>query len=139
MFSRILATDSAAVPAIQAGVAYLEYNVSYPNSAHTFLLRSAYHQRINTPGTDYLTIAGTCLGYAAYTRAAPVSGMFEGSAALTAETAVSLGLTTCTPPSLRWSTSDYFDSSDALLGHAQPGNDYDVSIGATGSLARQRL
>ena len=133
-FSESKENQDATVGTIQSGVSYLESGVSYPDTTHTFLLRSAYHQRINTPGTDYLTISGSCAGYASYTYTAPVSSSFEGATALMAQTAVSLGLTTCSPSSLDWTDNDYFDSNDNLLGRAEPGSDYDVTTSAQRSL-----
>jgi len=133
-FSESQENKDGTASAVQNGIAYLEYGVNYPGTAHTFLLRSAYHQRINTPGTDYLTISGDCSGFAAFSSVAPGSSTFEGSAALLAQSTVSLGLTTCSPSSLAWTTSDYFDSNDSLLGHTQSSADYDVSTGAQRSL-----
>jgi len=133
-FSESPENKNATAATIQSGVTYLEDGVSYPDTTHTFLLRSAYHQRINTPGTDYLTISGNCAGFASYTYSAPVSSTFEGASALMAQTAISLGLTTCSPPSLDWTENDYFDSNDKLLGRVEPGSDYDVTTSGVGSL-----
>jgi FKBP-type peptidyl-prolyl cis-trans isomerase FkpA len=100
----------------------------------SFPVRAAYHQRTFAGGTDYLTITGTCSGYAAFGNAVPGAGSFEGASALLAQTSVSVGLTDCYPASLGWNTVDYFDGGDALLGHAEPGSEYDVGTGAQRSL-----
>lgn len=125
-FSESQENKDATAATIKAGVAYLEAGVSYPATPHTFLLRSAYHQYINTPVTDYLTITGSCNGSASFTSVAPVSSSFEGSSALMAQTRVSLGLTTCTPASLAWTDSNYFDSNDGLLGYTETGSNYSI-------------
>ncbi|CAN7657704.1 FKBP-type peptidyl-prolyl cis-trans isomerase [Pseudoduganella sp. LjRoot289] len=122
---------SGTAAAVQNGIAYLEAGVAY---APAFPLRAAYHQRTFAGGTDYLTVTGSCNGYAAFSNAVPASSTFEGGSALAAQTTISLGLTTCTPRDLGWSLTDYFDSSDALLGHAEPGAEYDVAYGAQRSL-----
>lgn len=120
--------------AIQNGIRYLEPGVSYDGVANAFPVRAAYRQRAVAGGTDYLSISGSCNGYAAFTHAVPVSSTFEGGSALAAQTTFSLGLTTCSPASLGWTATDYFDSEDALLGHVEPGTEYDVASGAQRSL-----
>jgi FKBP-type peptidyl-prolyl cis-trans isomerase FkpA len=120
--------------AIQNGIRYLEPGVSYNGSAPSFPLRAAYHQRAFAGGTDYLSISGSCSGYASFANAVPVSASFEGATTLAAQTTFSLGLTTCSPTSLGWTATDYFDSADALLGHAEPGTEYGVASGSQRSL-----
>jgi hypothetical protein len=133
-FSESAENKGGTAGAVQNGISYLEYGVSYPGLGQTFPLRSAYHQRIVTPATDYLTFSGNCTGYASFTTLAATSGTFEGGSALPATTNVSLGLTTCSPARLALTLNDYFDSSDALLGSSQAGNYYGVSSGAQRSL-----
>lgn len=130
-FSESAENKEGTAAAMQNGIAYLESGVAY---APAFPLRAAYHQRTFAGGTDYLTITGSCNGYAAFANAAPASTSFEGGSALAAQTTISVGLTTCTPTSLGWSLTDYYDSSDALLGHAEPGAEYDVAYGSQRSL-----
>jgi hypothetical protein len=62
------------------------------------------------------------------------NGTGEGGSALLARTNVSLGLVGCSPTNVAWTTGDYFDSSDALLGHAQTSSDYDISSSAQRNL-----
>jgi hypothetical protein len=125
---------SATAAAVPNGIAYLEPGIVYDGVPVSFPVRAAYHQRTFAGGTDYLTITGTCNGYASFSNAVPGAGSFEGASALLAQTSVSVGLTDCYPASLGWNTVDYFDGSDALLGHAEPGSEYDVSTGAQRSL-----
>lgn len=125
---------NATAAVVQNGIAYLEAGVAYDGMPASFPLRAAYHQRVFAGGTDYLTISGDCSGYAAFSNALPGAGSFEGGSALLAQTSVSVGLTTCYPASLGWNSIDYFDGSDALLGHAEPGSEYDVSTGEQRSL-----
>jgi hypothetical protein len=125
---------SGTASAVKDGIAYIEYGVYYPALSTGFPLRTAYRQRISAPTNDYLTISGTCAGYASYITAAPSSVTFEGSSALLSETSVSLGMTVCSPSRLSWTSNDYFDSNDALLGHSQTSTEYNVSSSAQRSL-----
>lgn len=126
-FSDSAENKAGTASAVAGGIAYMEYGVNYPALAQAFPLRAAYRQRISAATNDYLVISGSCAGYASYITAAPTSSTFEGSSALLSQTSVSLGLTNCSPSSLSWTDNDYFDANDALLGHAEPGSEYDVS------------
>lgn len=130
-FSESAENKTGTAAAMLNGIAYLESGVAYTPA---FPLRAAYHQRAFAGGTDYLAISGSCNGYASFANAVPASAGFEGGNALAAQTTISVGLTTCSPPSLGWTLTDYFDSSDALLGHAEPGSEYDVAYGSQRSL-----
>ncbi|SFU46596.1 FKBP-type peptidyl-prolyl cis-trans isomerase [Pseudoduganella namucuonensis] len=147
-FSRGDENRSGTAAALQSGIRYQEYGVTYPDSVPPFPVRTAYQQRATAGGTDYLGISGSCNGYASFAYGAPVSTSFEGKSALSVQSTISLGLTTCSPASLAWTVTDYYDGNDALLGHNEPGNEYDVGgaqdtlpvaarIGARGVYATQ--
>lgn len=147
-FSRGDENKSGTAAAVQTGIRYQEYGVTYPDLVPAFPVRAAYQQRAMAGGTDYLTLSGSCNGYASFEYGAPVNTNFEGKSARSVQSTISLGLTTCSPASLGWSVVDYYDGNDALLGRNQPGNEYDVSgaqntlpvaakIGARGVYATQ--
>ncbi len=133
---------------IAAGVRYRELNVRYP--AAPYPLRAAYQQHDNVAHTDYLTVSGTCSGYAESNYQAPVAATFEGQPAMQRDNVVDALLFKClvVDSLYRWNFTDYYDSaSTTLLGHAQ-GTGYAVgsgslpvtaTIGARGTIATQTV
>ncbi|WP_307727770.1 FKBP-type peptidyl-prolyl cis-trans isomerase [Massilia sp. TS11] len=133
-FSESPENKSGTASLVQNGIVYQEDGVSYSESVHSFPLRAALRQRSLTAATDYLSLTGSCNGYAAFNRIAPYAGTIEGKSVTVAQTNVSVGLTNCSPTSLAWSTYDFYDSADNLTGHYEPGTEYDVTSGGARSL-----
>jgi hypothetical protein len=113
--------------AIAGGIRYIEYGVRYPATAYP--VRAAYLQGVMAEHTDYMTVTGTCPGYASFTYAAPTSVPFEGQSTTAQASAAYVSLSNCSASRLAWTQTDYYDSNKALLGYFQDGQEYDVGGG----------
>jgi FKBP-type peptidyl-prolyl cis-trans isomerase FkpA len=133
-FSEGAENRNGTATAIAAGIRYIEYGVRYPAMAYP--VRAAYQQRIAAAHTDYLTVTGSCPGYASFTYSAPSATTFEGQAAQASQNAISVGLTNCTASKLGWSLIDYYDAGGKLLGSYQPKAEYDVGGGSLPATAK---
>lgn len=96
-------------------------------SANTFDIHAGYTRLSASGSTKTLTISGTCSGSFSSTNS-PATGSttFEGVAALSGSSVVSINFSNCTPASNVATTTRYFDTNYVPLGYAIVGGDYGV-------------
>lgn len=96
-------------------------------SANTFDIRAGYTRLSASGFTKTLTISGTCSGSFSLTNGpATTATTFEGVAALSGSSVVSVNFSNCTPASNVATETRFFDTNYAPLGYAIVGSDYGV-------------
>jgi hypothetical protein len=120
--------------AITGGIRYIEYGVRYPATAYP--VRAAYQQGVLTAHTDYMTVAGTCPGYASFTYSAPTAAPFEGQSMTAQSNAAYVSLANCSARALAWTQTDYYDSNKVLQGYYREGQEYDIGGGSLPATAK---
>jgi hypothetical protein len=85
-------------------------------SVTSFPLQAAYKALVAAGYSANYTVSGTCTGTANTTTATPVTGTFEGSAALAVTSTLTASFTNCTPASLALPGQNFYDSNYNLLG-----------------------
>jgi hypothetical protein len=85
-------------------------------SASAFDVHSGYQARISAGASDNYTVTGSCAGTATITNGATAPATFEGVSALSASQTATVTFTNCSPSVSTASGTNYYDSSDALLG-----------------------
>jgi hypothetical protein len=133
-FSESTENKAGAAAAIAAGIRYIEYGVRYPATAYP--VRAAYQQGVMTAHTDYMTVAGTCPGYASFTYGAPTATPFEGQSMTAQSNAAYVSLSNCSARVLAWTQTDYYDSNKVLQGYFRDGQEYDIGGGSLPATAR---
>lgn len=119
-------------------------------STLSFPLESAYKTLIADGWAKGITVSGDCSGSGNRTTApATTPATFEGVAALSAVTTITISLTNCTPTSIAETATNYTDSNYVPLGIVHPGNygvfltpptiPTSVTVGATGTIGTMSL
>ena len=90
----------------------------------TFPLQAAYKTRVASGSTDSFNVSGTCTGTATTSSSVPSGATFDGAAALSVASTITINYSNCTPASNASTSNVYYDSNYNLLGHFTPGVEY---------------